>query len=149
MKRRCGSAKGTSKRKKLDSRQNPTDSQDKEQGYEHDMPDKIVQSSGSMAETSTFKPRNRYQEYFEYKTENSVKYGICQLCGEKDVKIKMQRSNTSGLKWHLKIKHKIIHDQLFPNAIMVVDKAQKTLEEVFANSQQKGVSKTFNSISVH
>lgn len=55
-------------------------------------------------------------EYFDIKTVNNVKKGICKICrkGNVVVEIKMLQSNTFGLKRHLQSKHKGIYADLYP-----------------------------------
>lgn len=50
-----------------------------------------------------------YGEFIRYKFVGNSKMGICKLCEEKNfnVEIKMEKSNTSGIRRHLERKHKV------------------------------------------
>lgn len=51
----------------------------------------------------------------------------------------MQKSNTTGIKWHLKTKHPLIHEKLHPEDAVSSQKSRKTLEEAFGSSSQREV----------
>lgn len=80
---------------------------------------------------------NRYTPYFEIETVNNGKIGICKMCTPKKIPtdIKMQDSNTLGLKWHLQRNHLDIYNKLFPSKI-ITDTSQRSLRECFAQVQQ-------------
>lgn len=59
--------------------------------------------------------RCNYKTYFEYKTRNNEKVGVCLLCQKENVtkELKMKNSNTTGLKKHLEKNHEEAYKHLF------------------------------------
>ena len=72
--------------------------------------------------------KSGYASCFEYSTTDSEKFGKCILCAEKKIPkiIKMKNANTTGLKKHLRCKHRKVFEKMFGNAAH--DERQKLMD---------------------
>lgn len=95
----------------------------------------VVSEVDSSLNTSTSEKssRHNYTEFFHFKYEDKIKIGVCKLCEEKNIvaQFKMLNSNTTGIKKHLKLKHKDSYSKTFPK-VEDSEKSQKKLEDFFA-----------------
>lgn len=98
-----------------------------------------IVDSESLSSTSR---QSKYSEHFTITSlPNNSKVGSCNLCKNMNIKtddIKMSKSNTSGLKWHLKAKHPQVFASVFPSKLKH-SSVQPKLDDIF-RSKAKMVS---------
>lgn len=97
----------------------------------------ISESDSENTKEVTVAKQCNYKTYFRYETKNDDKVGVCLLCKKENIikEIKMENSNTTGLKKHLEKNHKKAYEDLFGLKTIknkILPEKQKTID-IFLN----------------